>query len=217
MIRSIIDLPSIFLRLSKVDWDIDPRGRSAGEDVRGGDQVVVTGFPRFIAAPELVLPEYMIGHFRAIRARLRGRQNAVRVAMIDPIGLQLERGEVLQEWRAYLAGQWVEPRPVALAVGSSLAGAASIVIDERAARQPVRVGQYLSYQDWPFLVTGRSGAGAAVTLQVEMLRRAIPAGAQIDLLARGVFLNTDLGAGNPAYGMDRVAAPRLVLSEWITR
>ena len=215
--RDVNDLPSIFLRLSRVDWDIDPGGRSAGQDAGGGDQVVLTGFPRFIAQPELVLPEAMIGHFRAIRAKLRGRQNALRVAMIDPVGIGLERGAFESDWRAYRAGQWVEPRPQIPAVSAVLAGASSIVVDERGARAPVRVGAYLSYEDWPFLVVGRSGSGAAVTLEVEMLRRAIPAGAQIDLLARGIFLSGDLAGSNPAYGLDRVAAPRLALREWITR
>lgn len=217
MNRTIIDIPRVFMRPSAYNWRIDWRGQSAGADTAGGEQIVYNRFPRWVGAPQMVLPARMIGHWRALMARGEGRCNAYRVRMVDPALLRVGGGSAREEWEAYVAGVYDEPRPKVLAVGASVAGDVSIVVDERAAPEPVMVGAFLSHNDWPFLVTGRSGSGAEVTLQVKMLRAAIPDGAQIDLYARGLFVAADDATGDPAYGVDRVARPEFSLIEWITR
>lgn len=217
MNTQIIDLPRIFMRAMQYDWDIDWSGQSAGPGLDASDQLVLNRFPRFVGNPTLVLPRPMIGHFRAIRAQAHGRANAWRLRMVDPVSNQLGGANWRDQWAAYLAGDYIEARPQIVTTASAAAGDTEIGVDETSALRPVPVGAYLSYDDWPFIVTGRSGSGSAVTLQVEMLRTAIPSGGSIDLSARGLFKTTDGMAGNPIYGAPRSASAELSFVEWITR
>ncbi|GGE26588.1 hypothetical protein SAMN05421774_11256 [Gemmobacter megaterium] len=218
MIRDIIDIPLPFLRALTVDWRPDWRGQPPATGTDGSDQVVYNAFPRWVGAPQLVLPPEMVGAWRALVLRGQGRVNAYRVRMVDPVVSPVWSGAGWREvWSAWQSGLYVEPRPQMPCAAPAAAGATSIVVDESALSRPITVGSFLSYQDWPFAVTGRSGSGAATTLQVELLRVAIPAGAQIDVIARGVFLASGDAMGLPAYGLDRVARPQLDLVEWITR
>jgi hypothetical protein len=217
MARQIIDLPRIFVRAVEYDWDIDWAGQSAPRGLNGNDQAVINAFPRFMGNPSLVLPFDMIGHFRAIRARVRGVQNAWRVPMVDPVSNRSGGADWRSQWAAYRAGAYVEPRPMVTCTAAAAAGATTLQIDETAIRRPIAVGAYLSYADWPFIVTGRSGSGAAVTLTVEMLRTAIPLNGQIDVNARGIFIQTDGAAGNPRYSARTAAVAEMSLVEWITR
>lgn len=215
--RSIIDVPRVFLRASAVDWAIDWRGQSAGEDTGGGDQVVVSGFPRFVGNLPLVLPRAMVGHYRALILRMQGRVNALRVPMIDPVSFQAGGAPWQAHWRAYLSGQYVEPRPKVLTVAASSAGAPSVTVDERPLARQIPVGAFLSYNDWPFAVVARSGPVEARVLTVQRLAVAIPSGAEIDLAARGVFLLPSGLSAQPGYGVTGPSQPELSLTEWITR
>lgn len=217
MTRSIIDMPLPLLRLTAVSWDIDWGGQGGGADLSGGDQVVISRFPRFVAEIGLRYERAAVGHWRALRAQLQGRSNALRIRMVDPATMDSVGFAIDGDLNAYLSGHYIEPRPQVPCVGGALAGATSITIDERLAIAPVQVGAHLSYGDWPFLVTDRSGSGAAVTLQVEMLRVAIPANGQIDLIPRGIFLANDPMQGAAAYGRQQRIAPQMQFSEWITR
>ena len=190
MTRPIIDIPRVLMRAVSCDWDVQWGGQSAGGDTGGGDQTVINRFPRFVGAPSVVLPPEMVGLFRALRAQAEGRVGAWRVPMVDPVSAQMP-GNWRSDLAALQAGTYVEPRPKVICVGAVAAGASSLVVNEVAAPFPVRVGAFLSYADWPMIVTGRSGSGAAVTLTIKMLRVAIPAGAEIDLCARGLFVAAD--------------------------
>lgn len=213
----IIDLPRVFVRATAVDWAIDWRGQSAGSDVGGGNQIVSAGFPKFVGSLSLVLPRDMVLPFRAILTKLRGRANALRVPMIDPLAGYTSSWAWHQAFLAWQNGSYVDPRPTITVVSSASAGAATIMVDETDQPRPVPVGAILSYGDWPFTVVGRSGSGASVTLTVERLAVAIPSGASVDLLARGLFRVTEETAGQPIYDMARVARPSFSLQEWITR
>ncbi|MBT9387017.1 hypothetical protein KM176_24465 [Pseudooceanicola sp. CBS1P-1] len=217
MSRAIIDLPRFLLRASLVDWDIDWRGQSAGGDTAGGEQVVYNAFPRWVGSPRIILPGPMIGVWRAIRAQAEGRVNAYRVPMVDPVSLRPQARDWRADLQAWQRGIYRPHRPVVTCTTAVAAGATTITVNEALAGQPVRVGAFLSYDDWPFVVTGRAGAGAAVTLSVKMLRTAIPAGAAIDLAASGVFLGTSDTMGNPAYDTSGVASVDLDFREWIGR
>lgn len=216
MQREIIDVPLPLMRVTACDWMIDWRNQSAGDGI-DGEQIVMSRFPRYVGAPAVLLRPEVILAWRAIMTRAQGRRNALRVRMVDPLSARFASGSALSDIEALRLDQYIEPRPQILAVGASAAGAATIVIDERLATQPVSVGAFLSYDDWPFTVTSRSGTGAAVTLGVSRLVTAIPDGAAIDLRARGLFTLVDDAAGNPSYGLSRIATPQISLQEWITR
>lgn len=119
--------------------------------------------------------------------------------------------------RAYETGKYQPVVPTVRCVSAVSAGASPILVDETLGHEPVRVGAYLSYNDWPFMVTGRSGSGASTTLSVTLLRTAIPVGGAISLAASGLFLATSDTMGNPAYDVNRVARFDLDFKEWINR
>lgn len=218
MNRAIIDVPPIFNRFLNVDWRPDWRGQPPAEGTDGSEQVVYNRMPRFVGSPTLVFPPEMIGAWRALIMRGEGRVNAYRIRMTDPAVFDLLQADRWnRDWRAWQAGLWQETRLQITCPNGAAAGAASIVVDERPAPRPIPIGCFLSHSDWPFAVTGRSGSGATTTLQVKLLRKPIPAGASIDLLARGLFLGTSDAMGLPSYDLDRVARPQLDLMEWITR
>lgn len=206
------------MRLSRFDWDIDWGNRGGDRGLDGSDQIVSAALPRFVGNLSLVLPQPMIGHFRAIRAQVKGRTNALRLRLVDPVSWQSGGGDRWTEtWASYIAGTYVDPRPKVVTTAAAAAGATTLSIDESAASEPVRVGAFLSYDDWPFMVVGRSGSGASVTLTVTMLRTAIPNAADVDLNARGLFLLNDPQAGNAVYGNERVGEVTMPVAEWITR
>lgn len=216
MIRQIVDVPLPFARVVDIRWRVDWRGQPPSEGTDGNEQVVYNRLPRFVGAPTMVLPPEMIGEWRALISRGQGRINAYRMRMIDPVvSPQQYPGE--DPWRAYQAGVYAEPRPQIPVRAAVSAGATSIAVDESGAWRPVRIGAILSYDDLPFVVEGRTGSGDTTVLSVSMLRTAIPASGQIDLIARGLFLATSDSMGWPEYGLDWVARPQLDLIEWITR
>ncbi|AXQ93208.1 hypothetical protein LV780_04905 [Cereibacter azotoformans] len=216
MNRTIIDVPRIFMRPSAHDWRIDWRGQSAGEGI-DGEQIVYNRLPRFVGAPVLEIPRDLRGHWRALIMRGEGRRNAYRMRMVDPVSYGMPRsGRLRDDIAAFLTGHYVEPRPRVPVVGAVSAGETSLVVDETGLPSPIRVGGYLSHNDWPFAVVARSGSGSAVTLTVRMLRKAIPDGALIDVFARGIFLSTEDAMGLPAFSRGSFGVPLSVI-EWIGR
>lgn len=219
MTPEIIDVPRVFMRAMEVNWRPDWRGQSAGESTSSFEQIHYNQFPRFVGSPTLSIPREMRGDWRALILKGQGRVNRYRVRMVDPVSYTLAKGENSwrDDWRAYQSGLYVEPRPMVKCVSGVAAGDTRIVVDERGAREPVRIGSYMSFADWPFAVTGRSGAGAAVTLDVVLMRTAIPPGSGIDLFARGVFTATADDMGFSAYQPGRGHQVQMGLQEWITR
>lgn len=217
MTRSIIDFPLPLLRLTAVNWDINWGGTGGGADLAGGDQTVISQFPRFVAEIGLRYERAAVGHWRALRAKLQGRTNALRIRMVDPATMDSVGFAIDSDLSAWLSGHYIEPRPQVPCVAAVSAGATSIIVDERLAVAPIQVGAHLSYGDWPFIVMDRSGSGADVVLQVEMLRVGIPANGMIDLIPRGIFLANDPSQGAVAYGQQQRVALQMQFSEWITR
>lgn len=214
--NSIIDIPLLFWRLTEVNWRIDWRGQGEVSGLNGSDQIILNAFPRFVGSAPLVLPPQMMLAWRALMTKGAGRANVYRVRMLDPVAQAVPYQGWASNWADYQSGYYVEYRPQVTCTGAA-AGAETITVDERGLSEPIKIGSYLSYDDWPFAVTGRSGSGAAAVLEVAQLRRAIPAGASIDCIARGLFRATSDETGQMSYGIDRVATPTLDLVEWITR
>lgn len=215
MQRTIVDLP--YPRLTGVDWDIDWREQSAGTAISGTRKIVLGQLPRWVGSLEQILRPQDIGPYRAARIHARGLTGVFRVAMVDPVAAQVSGGSVpFSDGASFSDGALFFDESVVSCVAAAEAGAETLVVDETAAPHPIRIGQIMSYADWPFMVVARSGTGAEVTLTVQMpLRIAIPAGAAIHFQGRGLFEMVEPRSGNPAYGLNRVAQPVLNLQEWL--
>lgn len=216
----IIDIDLPLMRQVTFNWRIDWRGRPPSQGLNGIEQVVYNAAPRIVGEPVVYLEGSALLYFRALIARGRGRVNVYRVPLLDPLGHQPKpRGGSVwsHEFAAWRAGHYVEVRPQVACAAGAAAGAASIVVNETGLAVPVQVGQWMSYDDWPFMVATRSGAGAAVTLGVERLAVAIPPGGLVDVHARGLFRATDDAMGWPSYGAGGFAEQPLSFVEWMLR
>ncbi|QPM89386.1 hypothetical protein [Pseudooceanicola algae] len=217
MSRPVIDFPDSLQRVLNCDWDIDWRGQSAGTGNDGQSQIVYNRFPRWYGSPTLSLPPALVNAWRALRAQARGRAAVYRLTLKDldglppyPVGLPFSTEELFSTDQGFRFSPWVT------CSDGAAAGVSEIVIEEN--DFPIVVGQFASHADWPFVVTWKRSEGAGWRIGVEMpLRRAIPAGARIDLRAQGLFLATDDTMGNPSYGLIKVATPQLSFVEWLNR
>jgi hypothetical protein len=81
-----------------------------------------------------------------------------------------------------------------------------------------KIGQILSYDDWPMQITSVIDAGSGVyDLTVQMpVRKAIPADGVIYLGAWGIF-EAQEGSGSPDYGLFPVSRPTLKFTEALRR
>lgn len=216
MDRPIVDVPSYLFRPTSIDIDIDWGGQSIGEGVDSSEQIVFNRLPRFTFRSDLVLDGDLIAEWRALRSRARGRAGAYRLQLFDPITQAVEY-DVSVDYQRALRGDFSEWFPKVVCVGDVQAGSSQITIDEVNAPFPVRVGAWLSFNDWPFQVEDRIGHGANVTLSISRLHVGIPHGAQIDLIARGLFVSVDPKNGSAGYGFSQIARPQINMYEWITR
>lgn len=217
MDRVIIDLPRVLMRALNCDWDVDWTSLSVGQSLVS-EQTVIGRQPAWVGRPKIDLRRELIPAFRALRARVRGRVNAWRVPMFDPLGKAQSHVGWEAEFAAYLSGDYVETNPTVPCIGGAAAGATTITVNDKGPNGPVKVGSFISANDWPVIVTARAPSGANTVLTVEpFVRRTIAANAPIDLFARGVFISASDMDANPAYGFPLRAQPEFDLREWIAR
>lgn len=222
MERRLITIPRSLFSVTVTDWHIDWRGQSVSGgqgDLNGTDQVVFSAAPRFVGSPQIALAGADIRQWRAVMSALRGRTNIFRVPMVDMPELPWDRAR-----RAFLASARpgaLEPltyAPTVTLVSDAPAGAESIVVDESNAPAPVQVGQFMSHDDWPFVVTSRQESETTTTLTVEMpLRKAISAGSLIEMEAFGRFETVDDAPATPEVDTTRTAIVQLNLREYLNR
>lgn len=221
MTRQMINIPRPLLRTLTFNWDIDWRNQSTPVANDGNNQIVMMKFPRWVGAPSVVLRKQEIAQWRAIRARARGRVNLYRLPMLDQVTEVFSQyacgGVPHSTGQKFSTGQGYLYRPQVVSTLGASAGATSITVTEDSAR-PLTEGQFLSYDDWPFKITSITGLTSEKTLEIEMpLRKAIPAGARIDLIAYGVFEASDDQMGLPEYDPLRRSTPVLEFREALNR
>lgn len=219
MARNIVTIPEPLMRMTVCNWRIDWRGQSSGTANDGSNQIVYNAFPRWIGNPVLALSGDLIEAWQVILEAAEGRAGVFRVPMVTddrmprPIaGIPFSSGV------GFATGQGFAFRPFVICPDGAAAGATTITVLET--DYPVRVGQIMSHDDWPFRARARTQTGTPglVNLIVGMpLRRVIPAGAEIDMRAWGLFQATSDIMGNAEYGPRRQSRPELSLQEWITR
>ena len=177
-------LPQI-LRYISVDWDVDWREQSAGTTTEGRRNIHIGKLPRWIGTPSLEFFREDIGLWRAARLAGRGMTGVFRMHMRDsavyapPCGAATFLDGGLFSDDTGLAPEY----SVRCDAGAAL-GATEIVVNMSTANGDIRIGQIMSYADWPFAVVEIEGD----TLRIEPpLRVAIPAGDTIRLDGRGWF------------------------------
>lgn len=197
------------------DWDIDWRGQSAGVGNDGNGQTIYNRFPQWIGSPTIALHKELIDHWRALRSRAQGRVRAYRVPMIDRTRGTGQADVTFSTGARFSTGRGFAYLPAAICAATAAAGATELLLMER--DEAVEVGQFMSCDDWPFLVTWKDREGANVRIGVEMpLRRPIPAGAEVMLRATGLFMATDDTMGNPSFTAEApVSTPQLSFREWL--
>lgn len=232
MDRNIIDLPCIFGPIVS-DWVLNARGKSGGEGVTGTGQVVYGNQPRWEAALKLSgFTKERVLAWRAIRARMRGRVNVLRVCLCDlyrptwgaiglPAGdIDLLRGNgIPHDDDAYFSDDMgYEMEPVLLTAGTLAAGAETMAFASSAITAALQSGNWFSYDDWPYQVTGVDAGDDETTFTFEPpLRRAIPAGSEITLRPTALMVfETDL-EGRMPLNLGKRGEADINLVEWVNR
>ncbi len=211
MATEIITSTDAFHLALNCDWDIDWQGQGV-VGVQGISQVIYNGLPRFYGAPRIHVQGEAIRRLRAVRAYAQGRVKAWRVPLVDKDGFGCGvawNGGVPWDGGALWAG-W----PSVGCSGGAAAGAEQVVVQEGS--HQVAIGQFISWNDWPYVVTSRYKPGPSTVIGVQPpLRVAIPSGATLSLRAFGLFKMTSDTTGNPAYGGGRRATPVFEFEEWL--
>jgi hypothetical protein len=140
--------------------------------------------------------------------------------MVDPIGFTsgaTSGGTSFSGGVSFASGVGFASEPACFAVADVLAGAVQIRV-ENAEIAPV-IGQIMSHNLWPFLVTWVLEVSAGIyDLGIQMpLRASITAGDIIKLEGEGLFEAVEDGMGHAGYDVDLVARPRLNFREVLNR
>lgn len=233
MQRIIIDLPDIFGPLLS-DPVINVRGRSAGDAVQGSGQVVYGAQPRW----EMTLQLWggrrnQVMTWDAIRAKLRGRINVLRVPMrnayrptlrdlglpdADALELSCGPGGAHDDGTLFDDCTGYDIDPVLPVAAEIVAGAETMTLDAAPVGDALQPGHWFSHDDWPYKVTGIWEEDGLTTYAFEPpLRRAIPAGAEILLNATALMaLEGDLDGRMPLQ-LGKRGEATINLVEWTNR
>lgn len=206
----IIQMPYQIMRAINCDWDIDWRSQSSGEGTDGVEQIFLNPFPRWIGSPSLALYGDLVKDWRAVRAKLRGRVNVLRVPLVDYDDLPDAYGT---DSRA-INGTGLGDGPTVSVVSVAGAGANSVVVSR--GLYPILVGSFISIKDWPYAVVDVEQGSNAQRVYIEMpLRRAVAQDDVVNLRAHGLFKATEDAMGLINVGANGFTQVDLTLREWI--
>lgn len=223
MKRPIITIPPNLLRHLDCNWDIDWRAQSSGESNAGTTQIVNNAFPRWVGSPKIHLHNTAISQWQALRAQAQGRVGIYIVKMFDPIGFGVQNpfpnGVLHSTGEPFSTGNGYEYDPVCTAEANAAPGSTQIRINVAGIGVAPNIGQIMSHDDWPFVVTWVMQVSANVyDLGIQMpLRSRIYAGDLINYRGRGRFEAVEEGMGNAAYEHRKFSRPTLQFREVLTR
>ena len=226
MERKILTIPRMLMASSSFTWEIDWRGQGSEESNSGFVQTVYNAFPRWYGTPQLVLKPEDILAWRAVKTSARGRVNLYRVPIIDGISIDYadippqfeERGIPFDTRFRFDTGQGFEYQPYHIAKEFAPKGSSTLVVDTSPLpEKPPQIGQILSHDDLPFVVTEVLRVDdTTYELRVEMpLRSDVAAGNPIDLIPYGLFVMTTDRVGATQYGPNLFARPTLSFVEYL--
>lgn len=238
MDREIINLPCGFFGPTVSDWILNVRGKAASEGVTGVGQVIYGNQPRWEATLDLSgFGRSRVLAWRAIRARMRGRINILRVCVCDRWKPKFSELGLSIDDIALLGGPGIPHEgsggadvffsndigyeyASALTIAADVsAGANSVTIDATGINDALQPGQWFSFNDWPYQVTHMEGVAAARIYYFEPpLRRPILAGATMKIgEASGLFAFTDDLQGRMPLQLGKHGDTQIQLIEWTNR
>lgn len=225
MTRTIIEFDSRFFRMVTFDWTIDWRGSAGQPGVTGSGQVVFGSQPRWVGRPDFrTYRRHNIRPWRGVIGQARGRYNAFRVKMRDPMRPTWQEmgsdytggliphsdGSTFSDGTGYAQGICAPILEVAAA------GATSLRINAGFLGNFISSGHIFSINDWPYLATGIEGQGENAMLYFETpLRRAVSPDDEVNLDATCIAtLEGDL-EGASRVELSDIANVSLSLVEWV--
>ncbi|MCB2130813.1 MAG: hypothetical protein KDE03_17540 [Rhodobacteraceae bacterium] len=224
MQRPIIDIPPDFAGKLNMNWDIEWRGQSAGDTNLGVTRTTYNAFPRWVGEPAMVLVHSEIAKWRALRARAQGLVGIYRVRILDPVAaIDYAAGTPApipfdgDIW--FDDGTGFENDLAAFAVKAANPGATTIRLYCETPGGPPNIGQIMSHDDWPFMVTAVRQVGTWIfDCDIQMpLRSTIRYGDLVYWEGRGLFEAAEEGMGNPTYAASRVSQVSLSFREVLNR
>jgi len=223
VIRPIITVPPALFRQTRFTWDIDWRGQG-GQDLTDGHTVtVINAFPRWVGTPSLYLDAASVLRWRAFRAAAQGLVGLYLIEMADVLTYlppPPSGGVTFSTNVPFSTGSMFRFDPFYVATAAAAAGSREIEVGIVTGDVPPVVGQILSHNHWPFIVSyvDPLADGETIRLGVEMnLREAIAAGAPVSRRPTGLFEAVDPSKGNPEYGRDHRSQPTLQFHEFLNR
>lgn len=232
MNREIIDLPCGLFGPLVSDWIINVRGRAGGDSVTGNGQVVYGNAARWEATLDLsgFGRERQLA-WAAIRAKMRGRVNLLRVCVCDrwrpkysEIGLSPEDiatiggGLPHSDGAFFSDGTGYAYEPTMTLTAGADAGDDTITVNATSINDALQPGQYISIDDWLYQVVGMSGTPASRTYEIEPpLRRDAPAGAEMSLEARTIMAFVSDMEGRMPRELGKHGNTQIQLVEWTNR
>lgn len=233
MERKIIDLPCGLFGPLVSDWILNVRGRAANDGVTGTGQVIYGNQPRWEATLDLSgFGRDRVLAWRAIRAKMRGRVNILRVCVCDrwrpkyaEMGLSADDIALIGTGIPHSDGAFFSDdtgydyTPSVTASVTWVAGSESITVNTTPINDALKPGQWFSHDDWPYQVVGVSGTPTARTYTFEPpLRRAIPAGASITIgEATCLMAFQDDSQGRMPLQYGKHGTTQIQLLEWTNR
>lgn len=224
MERVVITIPPILLTSLDMNWTIDWRGQSAPLN-DGNTQTVFNKFPRWVGSPSVFLYRENIAHWRAINSEAQGAVGIYKVRMFDPAGINAANfypgGIPFSSGALFSSGVGFEYEPTGYARVAASAG--DLTLSMASDFGLPRIGQIMSHNDWPFIVTsviddGTSGPEQRCTIGLQMpLREAIAVDDVISLRGMGRFEASDPGMGVAGYDANQTATVQLSFQEVLTR
>lgn len=233
MQRNIVELPCGLFGPLMSDWILNVRGRAASDGVDGSGQVIYGNQPRWEATLDLSgFGRDRVLTWRAIRAKLRGRVNVLRVCMCDrwrpkysELGYTAEtiaairgHGVPHSDGTYHSDGTGYATTPTVRPYFDAEPGDETIRVNATSINDALQPGQWFSHNDWPYQVTGMSGTMSSRTYTFEPpLRRAIPAGAELYIEASGLFALVDDMQGRMPLIYGKHGETQIQLVEWVNR
>lgn len=239
MDREIINLPCGFFGPTVSDWILNVRGKSASDGVTGTGQVIYGNQPRWEATLDLSgFGRARVLTWRAIRARMRGRLNILRVCVCDRWKPTFREAGLSPEDIAMLGGPGIphagyggadvyfsdgvgyDYTPALTMLADVSAGVDSITMDATPINDSLQPGQWFSFSDWPYQVTYIDGVDAAHRVYhfEPPLRRDIEAGATMKIgEASGLFAFQDDLQGRMPLQLGKHGDTQIQLIEWTNR